>query len=247
MTINSYSIKQMAGIAFMLFLSFSKAFSQSKDSVLELLWTGLGGKEVWEDANFFMFTCNPATNNLTKGSHTYIWNKKNGKCRFEGILPKNNDKLVVLFNSDGNSGQVYINDKRVSDRKVARTWLEYASSSFRNDCFWLFPQLLISNENNTLEVLDQELIGSKKYLVLQVSGSNTNKFFIDINNGQVFRRDWYGEDGTQQQSYLCMRYKDVGGGLQLATFLNDPSSNKSISYPIVSALVNVEAKKFSNP
>lgn len=246
MKINSYNIKQLTGICFMLFLCFNKAISQKKETVLDLLWSGFGGKEVWNEAHFFMFTCNPATKNLTKGSHTYIWDIKSGRCRFEGILPDNNEKLVVLFNSNSTNGQVYINYRRITDRKDARTWLDYAINSFQNDAYWLFPQLLLVQEQD-MEVTDQQLIGNKKYLTLEIKSAITSKLFIDINNGQIFQWERYDGSGILENKFLCMRYKDVGGGLQLATFLNDPERNKSISYPIVSALVNVEREKFTKP
>ncbi|WP_028297789.1 hypothetical protein [Olivibacter sitiensis] len=246
MKINSYNIKQLTSICFLLFLCFNKAISQTKETVLNLIWTGLGGKEAWDEAHFFMFTCNPSTKNLTKGSHTYIWDSKSGRCRFEGILPEKNEKLVVLFNSKNKSGQVYVNNKRLTEKKEAREWLSYALNSFQNDAYWLFPPLLLEGSQH-IEVSDQELIGNKKYFTLEIQTTVTSKLYIDVNNGQIFQWESYNSSGVLENRFLCMRYKDIGGGIQLATFLNDPERNQSISYPIVSALVNVEPQKFSSP
>jgi len=226
-------------------------FSQTKDQVLNLMWQGVGGKQSWEEARYFMFSCKTDLHTFVSGEHSYIWDRVSGDCRFEGISDDQR-KLVVLFNTKNRKGKAFVNNAVISVKDSAQMIIKPVIDAFFNDSFWLFFPNNLSN-TATLQIRDQELIGNTRYYVIEVNTPTTtitefrSKLFIDTNTGKIFQWQTTSKDGILQYNFLTSNFKDVGGGLTLATLFTDTNTGVSIRYPIVSAMINVESDKFTKP
>lgn len=241
---------------FLLVFSFSDvfhhhAFSQTKGQVVNLMWQGFGGKQSWDEARYFMFSCNTNLHAIVIGEHSYIWDRVSGDCRFEGSSERQ-EKLVVLFNTKNGNGKAFINGNEITATDSTQKLIQPVMESFSNDSFWLFlPSHL--NNSSTLEIGEPALIGSTRYYVVQVDMPaaplqiSRSKLLIDTNTGRLFQWQALSNNGTVLYNFQTSNFKDVGGGLTLATAFSDTQAGVSIHYPIVSALINVESDKFSKP
>jgi len=248
-------IKQ-AGLRLLFTLLFSLVFitpifAQTKDQVLQLIWRGIGGKQSWQDARYFMFSCNTTLYQSMHGTHTYLWDRTTGNCRFEGIN-ENQEKLIALFNTKDRKGKVFVNNALISPRDSSKKLLDPIINAFYNDSFWLFfPQKLI--DPSSLLINDPELIGNTRYYVIELNtpqlnvGIHHSKLFIDTNTGRIFQWQALSENNEVLYNLITSGFKDVGGGLTLVTSFSDTNTNVTITYPIVSALINIEADKFLKP
>jgi len=226
------------------------ASSQTKDEILTLIWQGMGGKQSWADARYFMFSCNSNLPKTLPGTHTYIWDTTTGNCRFDGLSARD-EKLTVLFNTKNKTGHAFINNQPLAADSLPSV-LQAVIQSFFNDSFWLFvPQTLINPAQLTIQ--EPQLIGAARYYVVEWNTPQINadihrsKWFVDTNTGKIFQWQALSDNQTTLYNFLCSDYKDVGGGLMLATTFRDPKTEFFITYPIVSALINVESEKFLKP
>ena len=226
-------------------------FSQDKTEVVNLIWQGIGGKQSWDEARYFMFSCKTNVHQLVPGEHSYIWDRVSGNCRFEGTN-SSKGKVLALFNAKSREGRIFVNDQAITDQDSAKVLLETIIKSFYSDSFWLFPSKNLTDPSQ-LVLRDQELIGSTRYYVVEIQLRNKNygeyssKLFIDTNTGRVYQWQALSDDGNIMYNFLTSSFKDVGGGLMLATALMDEKTGITINYPIVSALINVEEDKFIKP
>lgn len=246
--------KKRLGYTLLLFISISFHFSiraQTKEQVLELLWKGMGGRQSWEDARYFMFSCQTELHDIIPGEHSYIWDRVNNNCRFEGTT-NDQQKLTVLFNTKTRTGKVYLNNQIVTNSDSSSKWLQPVLNAFYSDSFWLFPSKLI-DVTHLITTNEQELIGSSRYYVVEIKirrpnfGEFPSKLFIDTNTGRIFQWQAFASDGSILYNFNTSNFKEVGGGLILPTNFADANNNVNIFYPIVSALINVEADKFTKP
>ncbi|GAA4797632.1 hypothetical protein GCM10023231_27790 [Olivibacter ginsenosidimutans] len=226
-------------------------FAQTKDQLLNLIWQGIGDRQSWEEARYFMFSCQTTWHQTVPGEHAYIWDRKTGNCRFEGATT-HQDKLVVLFNTRNKKGKVFINNNLIAPKDSAQRFLQPVLDAFANDSFWLFfPQLL--KDSASLKINGAELIGSARYYVVelptpqQTTRIRHSKLFIDTNTGRIFQWQALSDNNEILFNLLTSGFKDVGGGLTLISAFRDTKSGIQINYPIISALINVEADKFLKP
>jgi len=231
-------------------IGISPAASQTKDEILALIWQGMGGKQSWADARYFMFSYNSNLPKTLPGTHTYIWDTMTGNCRFDGYSP-NNEKLTVLFNTKDKTGRAFLNNQPLPTDSLSAV-LQPVIQAFFNDSFWLFiPQILINPSRLTIQ--EPQLIGTARYYVVELNIPQPNadihrsKWFIDTNTGKIFQWQAISDNQTVLYNFLSSDFKDVGGGLILATTFRDAKTEFFITYPIVSALINVESEKFLKP
>lgn len=252
------SILNIKHVRFLFLLVFSLsdpfhhiAFSQTKDQVLNLTWQGLGGKQSWDEARYFMFSCKTDLHTVVAGEHSYIWDRVSGDCRFEGIN-EHQEKLVVLFNTKNGNGRAFVNRVEITAKDSTQKLINPVMEAFSNDSFWLFLPSHLSN-SSTLQIGETALIGNTRYYVVQLDIPATSlqisksKLFIDTNTGKLFQWQAFSSNGVTLYNFQTSSFRDVGGGLTLATAFSDTQAGVSIHYPIVSALINVESDKFSKP
>lgn len=237
-------------LVLILLISFQQLIAQSKQEVLEKIWEGLGGEASWDEARYFMFSCNTNLHDFTTGEHAYIWDRQTGACRFEGQTD-DDQKLIVLFNQKKRTGGVYVNGKKITG-EFAKKILENVFSAFDTDAFWLFIPDRIADPND-IEVEPAELIGNKRFYVVKIPAppffaeAHSSKLFLDTKTGLPYQWTVVSHDKDNLYTFRVTGFKDVGGGLTLAASLTTETEKTIISYPLVSALINVEANKFTEP
>lgn len=227
------------------------AFSQNKTEILDLMWQGMGGKQSWDEARYFMFSCKSNMQQVMLGEHSYIWDRVSGNCRFEGTSDAQ-ERILALFNTKSRKGKILVNNQTITNPDSAKTLLSPIINSFYSDSFWLFLAKNLTDQSQ-LTLRDQELIGNTRYYVVEIQlknkdyGEYSSKLYIDTNTGRVYQWQALSDDGNIIYNFLTSGFKDVGGGLMLATTLKDEKTGSTINYPIVSALINVEEDKFIKP
>lgn len=236
-------------LSFCLLLIGSGLKAQTKEAVLEKAWEGLGGKQSWNDARYFMFSCNTNLHQFTSGEHAYLWDRETGSCRFEGRT-LNDQRLIILFNERKRSGKVFVDDQELSGDS-SKVFLTNILNAFEVDAFWLFiPERL--NDPEKIQMEKQELVGSKRFYVLRISntplliGALSSRLFVDTVSGFIRRWTVLAKDNSVLYDFDISGFKDAGGGLSLPTSLQD-YGRATVHYPIVSALIHVEADKFKTP
>lgn len=233
------------------FFNEQTAFSQTKDQIVNLVWQGVGGRQAWSEARYFMFSCSTNLKEAFSEEHSFLWDRSTGACRFEGTNEQE-QKVIVLFNTNNNKGKVFIDDKAVNNSDSAAFIIFPVKKTFDNETFWLFPPKSLTDASR-LTVKEAELIGSTRYNVAEVQQFPVDtvplksKVYIDANTGRIFQ--WHTIDGKEHVIYkfLTSNFKDVGGGLLLPTVFIDAESGFFMKFPIVSALINIESDKLSKP
>ncbi|MEH6306141.1 hypothetical protein RYH73_10840 [Olivibacter sp. CPCC 100613] len=238
-------------ILFLLSFTEKQAFSQTKDQIVDLIWQGLGGKQGWNEARYFMFSCHANLNETLSREHAYIWDRNTGNCRFEGTNERA-QKVVVLFNAENNKGKAFVDNKIINNNDSAAHIIFPVISAFNTETFWLFPPKNLTDPS-LLTVKETELIGSTRYNVIEIQQLPTDsvqfrsKVYIDTNTGQIFQWQALDQEGHIKYNFLASNFKDVGGGLVLATAFIDTKNGFFMKFPIVSALINVESDKLTKP
>lgn len=237
-----------------LFLSFFFLFNlifliskgQNHSDVINKLAEGLGNEKALKEARYIMFNCISENHNQIQGEHTYLYDWAAKNCRFEGETI-DGEELIVLFNTASKVGDVYIDKKKT----ISDDLLKSAIQLFFEDSYFLFTPLLIVNHSLTSSLQEPEIIDSKRYFVLKVNspsdGFEFSKIYIDSQTGIISKWDTFDKDNKKTQDLVISKIKDVGGGLILATKFTDKINGKSFQYPIVAALLNIEASKFKTP
>lgn len=220
------------------------SFAQTNDrSAISSLSDGLGDQGTPEGTRYLMFSYNSSNQN-SETSFLYDW--ESGNCRFEGQTA-NAETLVVLFNTNEEGGQVFVDDTAVIDQGL----LEGTRQSFQDDSYFLFMPIRIAKREVNAVELEPEIVDSKKFHVLQIttprSKYKSSKIYIDFQNGMIYKWITYDDNNTISKELLVSKTKDVGGGLTLPTQFTDKLTGESLGYSIAAALLNIEPQKFEKP
>jgi len=227
-------------------LLFFTSKGQNHNAVINKLSEGLGNEESLKEARFIMFSCTSENHNETQGEHTYLYDWNTKKCRFEGKTEKG-ESLVALFNTRSNLGEVYINKKKTNSPDLLNSIIQL----FSEDSYFLFTPILIANQNIKSTVQESEIIDSKRYFVVRVDSPGAefeySRIYIDSQNGTISKWETFDNNNKKTHEFVISKIKDVGGGLTLATKFTDKLGGSILQYPIVAALINIEAEKFKIP
>ncbi|WP_134088332.1 hypothetical protein [Olivibacter sp. XZL3] len=233
------------------FFNEQTAFSQTKDQIVNLVWQGVGGRQGWNEARYFMFSCSTNLKETFSEEHSFLWDRSTGACRFEGTNEQQ-QKVIVLFNTNNDKGKVFIDNKAVNNKDSTALIILPVKMTFDHETFWLFPPKSLTDASRLI-VKDAELIGSTRYNVAEVQQFPTDtvplksKVYIDTNTGRIFQWLTLDEKERVMYKFLTSGFKDVGGGLLLPTVFIDAKSGFFMKFPIVSALINIESDKLSKP
>lgn len=231
----------------------SPAYSQTVDTALEAkVWEGIGGKENWQNARYFMFSCIGGENPTpVQGERRYLWDKQTGDCRFEGITA-NGDTIVVLFNVKTAAGTAYVNNNQQQGQQSADALIAKALEAFEQDANLLFLPTSLEGQGVNYTVEEEKLIGSKRFMVISLQNHKTSfetsvkgHLYVNEQTGHIQR--WLPHQTNQPDYYAISGFKDIGGGLVLPTHFERNDSAANISYPLAAALVNIESHKFNRP
>ncbi|WP_353181440.1 hypothetical protein [Parapedobacter lycopersici] len=245
-------VKIYLSVLLFLFSYCTTSYGQTADTALEAkIWKGIGGKENWQKARYFMFSClGGKGQHFVQGERRYLWDKQTGDCRFEGITA-DEDTLVVLFNLKTSSGAAYVNEEQQEDQQ-ATTLVEEALSAFETDANLLFLPTSLEGKDVSYIVEEEKLIGSKRFKVIKLQNHKTSfetsvKGLLYINEQTGHIQHWLPTQTDQPIYYAISGFKDIGGGLVLPTRFSGNDSTATITYPLAAALVNIEAHKFNRP
>lgn len=249
------NVKIYISILFLLFGYFSTVHGQTADTTTEAkIWEGIGGKENWQNARYFMFSCiGGKDHTLTQGERRYLWDKLTGDCRFEGITA-DGDTITILFNLKTAAGTAYINNSEQENRHLTATLVQEALSDFEEDANLLFLPTALEGKNVFYTVEKEKLIGSKRFTVVNLQNEKTSfetsvngLLYIDEQTGLI--QHWLPKQVNQPDTthYAISGFKDVGGGLVLPTHFRGSDSTATVTYPLAAALVNIETHKFNKP
>lgn len=236
---------------FTLLAGTALAFGQDlQTEIANKLWEAIGGKENWQNARYFMFSCvGGGTPSFVQGERTYLWDKQQGYCRFEGITT-DDESVIVLFNIKTSEGTVYINGEKLSNPKTSADVIQEVAAEFERDAYLLFLPTALEGNQASFTVTGEKLIGSQRFTVVDIKNHKTSfeaavdgQLYVDAQTGRV--QQWRSRH--DQNRFAVSGFKDIGGGLVLPTRFTTDNTINSISYPIAAALVNIEAQKFNKP
>src|SRR5690606_31488047 len=243
--------KLKLNLFFMLLGGIATAFGQgSQAGLAHKLWEAIGGKENWQNARYFMFSCIGGDHSsFTQGERTYLWDKQEGYCRFEGVTT-DDESVVALFNIKTHTGTVYINDEKLSNPKTSADIINEISAEFERDAYLLFLPTVLEGDRVSLTVTGEKLIGSQRFTVVDIKNHKTSfeatvdgQLYVDAQTGRV--QQWLSHQ--DQNRFAVSGFKDIGGGLVLPTRFTTDDTTNNITYPIAAALVHIEAQKFNIP
>jgi len=227
-------------------LLFFTAKGQDINTIVNKLSEGLGNEQSLIEARFLMFSCISESHEQIKGEHLFLYDWKSKNCRFDGKTKEGKD-LTVLFNVAEQSGEVYIDDRKVHSPEILKSVI----GTFSADSYFLFTPILIANGSLRPVAQESEIIDSKRHYVLRVNAfgtsGNYSKLFIDSQSGNISKWQTFDRSTEKTYEFITSKIKDVGGGLTLATRFADKINGKIIEYPVVSALLNIEPEKFKTP
>ncbi|WP_026896923.1 DUF6503 family protein [Daejeonella oryzae] len=242
-------MKQICYTLALVFLAASTLFGQSKTEVVNAVWNSAGGKKVWEQSRYIMFEFAPERDGKTVTSRTHLWDRYTGDYRFE-TKTSDNKSLLVLFNVQNQKGQSFIDGAAVPDSLNAVN-LKKAYASFVNDSYWLLVPVKLEDPGVNLELKDAEEVDGKKYNVLHLDFDKVGLtpgdqywLYIDPATGTINRWKFLLQGQKEPGIFTWTNYKDLGGGLKLATRKQNINQNSAINFPIATVLVSVDPEKF---
>jgi len=222
----------------------------AQSDIVDKLWTAIGGKENWQNARYFMFSCTGGDNHsFAQGVRKYLWDKQSGNCRFEGITT-DDEAVIVLFNIKTTKGTVYINGVKLDNPHTTEDVIDEVIAEFDRDAHFLFLPTVLEGEGASYTIAGEKLVGSQRFTVVNVTNRKTSfevavegQLYVDSQTGEV--QQWRPSHDTNQ--FSIGGFKDIGGGLILPTRFTGKDTTTSITYPLAAALVNIEGQKFNTP
>ncbi len=242
-------MKKFSFLLSAILLSAIFVFGQSKTEIVNDIWKSAGGKKVWEQSRYLMFTFSPERDGKSVMSRTHLWDRYTGDSRFESNTPDNR-KLLVLFNVNTQKGKSFLDNQAVSD-SLNKVYLNKAYASFINDSYWLLVPLKLEDPGVNLEVMPKEEIEGKNYNVLHMNFDKVGLtpgdqywLYVDPETGKIFRWKFLLQGQKDYGIFNWTNYKDLGGGLKLATKKENINQNSAINFPIATVMVSVDPDKF---
>lgn len=223
---------------------------QTKEDVINKILESSGGRKAWQNSRYLNFSFAPQKEGKTVSSRSHLWDRYTGDYRFEAKTPTN-ENLLVLFNVNTQKGTSYLDGKILPDSLNTKE-IKRAYGNFINDSYWLFLPFKLEDEGVNVTLKDPEVIEGSKLDVLHLSFGKVGLtpgdqywLYVDSASGQIKR--WrFLLQGKQEGTFNWTDYKDLGGGLKLATFKqNINQTGGGIKFPIASVLTSVDREKFT--
>ncbi len=239
---------QSLALVFVWLTALPLTLSAQSDEVSEKIWASLGGKQQWENARYFMFTCQGPHAQAHASPASYLWDRHTGNCRYEGTTADKGE-LVVLFNLNHTTGQVFIDNVAQDSAELVAKTIDNVRQGFKKDAELLFLPAIQDGKNAQLSLASERLVGASRQFVVQVKNEETvygadaaGTIHVDAQSGRI--RHWNPQRGV---SYEVSGYKDIGGGLFLPTRFVAAQGRENVVYSVAAALVHIESQKFTQP
>ncbi|WP_257668867.1 hypothetical protein [Parapedobacter tibetensis] len=237
-------------LTLLIFFTTTHGQPATNSSVAAKLWEGIGGKENWQNARYFMFSCiGGEKHSFAQGERKYLWDKLSGNCRFDGVTT-DDENVIVLFNVKTAEGTAYINGIKIDNQRVAADIIDEVRSDFEKDAYLLFLPTALEGNSVSYTVAEEKLIGSQRFTVVNIKNPKTSfetaidgQLYMDAQTGQI--QEWRPKRAANH--FSISGFKDIGGGLVLPTRFTGSDTTTSVTYPLAAALVNIEAQKFNKP
>ena len=223
--------------------------SAKEDNLIDKLWDAVGGQENWQNARYFMFSCTGGHPSFAQGERKYLWDKRTGNCRFDGMTT-DDERITVLLNIETGKGTVYIGNTKLENPRTTGDVITEITEEFNRDAQLLFLPTILEGDQVSYHIVGEKLIGSQRFTVVNVSNkltefetSVTGQLYVDSQTGQIHQ--W--RPGNGSGTYSIDDYKVIGSGLLLPTHFDSGDTATSVSYPIAAALTYIEGEKFNKP
>ncbi|MEC3879235.1 hypothetical protein [Parapedobacter sp. 10938] len=223
--------------------------SATENDLADKLWEAVGGRENWQNARYFMFSCTGGHQSFAQGERKYLWDKKTGNCRFDGVTT-DDERIIVLFNAETSEGSVYLNNTKLDNPRITDDIIAEITEEFNKDAQLLFLPTILEGNQVSYRITGEKLVGSQRFTVVNIENKRTSfedtvagQLYVDSQTGRIHQ--WWPRDGAD--GYSIGNYKAIGSGLVLPTRFTSNDTTTSITYPIAAALVHIEGQKFSKP
>jgi len=219
----------------------------------ERLWAAVGGKAKWASTDFILFSClgNTVNNAIAPVERTFLLNKANGDCRFEGTST-GNEKITALFNFKSKKLKLLaLDENTMVDKGLAEATLNAILEQFSTDVTLLFLPTLIEYDFVRLENVRSKVLNTEKLDVAEISSARAlygaavnGTVYVGRSSGQI--KKFETKKKGQLISYQVGTYKEIGDGLKLPTYYKaSTAAQYSCTFTTIASFLEVENKKFN--
>jgi hypothetical protein len=237
--------------ALLLLFSFC-AIAQDKETVINKVWDGIGGKANFENARYFHFTFAVERNGKANSGRTHLWDKFTGDYRLESESA-DGKKSVVLFNINSKKGKAFENGVQLPDSTTNKL-LTRAYASFINDTYWLLVPSKLQDPGVNTKLEPSEIVNNQDCFVLNLNFDKVGLtpgdqywLYISEQTGEVVGWKFLLQNQKNTSVFEWMPYLDLGQGVKLSTKKTNAESNTSISFPLAKVLQSVDQNIFIKP
>lgn len=225
----------------MLCIEVGTTVAQDHKEDKELIRQAVGEKRNWTSTRYLLYSASgSSTTSLFSNERSFLIDKGNGDCRFEG-MNKNNEDVVLLFNfRSGKSKKYYVNGKESTSSMDEMA--EIIIDQFFADTQLLFLPAFLTEHQSTITDTVQKIFNADKTTIFSFSNvpgfgekSTTGKIVI-TSKGEI------KSISLENNTYHTSASKDIGSGILLPTFFEGPTT---IKFNTVAAFTQIEPGKFT--
>lgn len=162
--------------------------------IADSVMLAMGGRQSWDTTRYFHWNF--------FGMRTLLWDKQEGRVKIT-MLPDSTQMVVDL---DTGEGEIYSQDKKITDEAALREGLQQAKSIWINDAYWLFMPFKLKDSGVTLEYLkaDTTQAGQAADLLQltfdSVGDTPQNKYHVWVGKEDRLVRQWaYFANATDEE------------------------------------------------
>ncbi|HUH32821.1 MAG TPA: hypothetical protein VLZ28_02650, partial [Daejeonella sp.] len=144
-----------------------------------------------------------------------------------------------------------INGKPVPD-SLNEVEIKKAYGYFINDSYWLLAPLKLEDPGVSVTLDAPEEVEGTLCDVLHLDFNKVGLtpgdqywLYVDSGTGLIKRWKFLLQGKSEPGTFNWTKYKDLGGGLKLATRKQNINQNNAITFPVASVLISVEPEKFT--
>lgn len=246
-------MKHFTGIILVTGLCTLVSCSSPPEKLAEKIVKASGGQKAWDNSRYFQFTFRVDRSDGKSFDRKHYWDRYSGNYRVE-YTDKEQNPVIVLFNTGTKNGQVFINGVRTATDTLASKHLERAYRLFINDTYWLVSPLKLEEPGVNSEELPEEPVGKTNCRVLHIwfnSGTGLTPgdqywFYADKHTGEVVRWKYLLQDESDTTFVDWGPYKELGG-LKLPVIKTARDKSFRISFPDAAVLKDINPDLFDKP
>lgn len=166
------------------------------------------GAPAWESAPFVRFDFAIETDGVRALRRRHLWSKMDGRYRMERPIG-DDSTLVVLFNTETQDGQAFVNGEELNEARVSR---EVASAyrAFINDVYWLSMPMKLFDEGVVRGIDADSSDGSMPVLTLAFDGVGLtpgDRYWVSVRpDGMVEQWSYLLQNASSPRTYRWAEY-----------------------------------------